>query len=154
MSTNADQIKILDESECWLILRTSQLGRLAVSTPPGVDIFPVNFVVDHGGVVFRTAAGTKLDSTLTGARIAFEADGQDAATHELWSVVMHGTATEIREMDEVLDALRLPLTPAQGNNKPRFLRISADSITGRRFVASDPERWMTPVTHATRAPRE
>jgi uncharacterized protein len=39
----------------------------------GPQIFHINYVVDHGTVVFRTAAGTKLAGAAQ-RDVAFEAD--------------------------------------------------------------------------------
>ena len=77
--------------EAWTILRTATVGRLAVVGGDGPEIFPVNFVVDHGSVVFRTAAGSKL-AMARGHRVAFEADGYTETTREAWSVVLKGMA--------------------------------------------------------------
>ena len=66
-------------NQCWDLLRTSEIGRLAVSIRNQPDIFPVNFVVDHGIVVFRTAEGTRLADAVLGESVAFEIDGYDAA---------------------------------------------------------------------------
>ena len=51
---------ILEPPECWTLLRHTEVGRLAVTMGTSPDIFPVNFAVDRGSVVFRTAEGTKL----------------------------------------------------------------------------------------------
>src|SRR5207249_1081662 len=56
---------------CWNLLRSAQVGRLAVSIKEQPDIFPINFVVDHGTVVFRTAEGTKLAAAVLGRGVAF-----------------------------------------------------------------------------------
>jgi uncharacterized protein len=45
---------------CWALLRSQEAGRLAVLIADRPEIFPINYVVDHGTVVFRTAEGTKL----------------------------------------------------------------------------------------------
>ena len=42
------------------------------------EIFPINYVVDHGTVVFRTAEGTKLAGAVQ-RDVAFEADGYETA---------------------------------------------------------------------------
>ena len=56
-------------------------GRLPV-------ILPVNdFVFDHG-VLFRTAAGTKLDAAVRGIVVAFEADAYDPGGRAGWSVLL------------------------------------------------------------------
>lgn len=60
---------------------------MAVATDDAADIFPINFVVDHGTVVFRTAAGTKLLAALGNRAVALEVDGFDAGARTAWSVV-------------------------------------------------------------------
>src|SRR4028118_1332365 len=60
-------VEVLGPSDCWAMLRTVDVGRLAVVVDGAPDIFPVNFVVDHGTVVFRPAPGTKLGAARQGA---------------------------------------------------------------------------------------
>lgn len=132
-TSNVTASEVLSPHESWAQLRASVVGRLAVVVGGSPDIFPVNFVVDHGTVVFRTAAGTKLAAART-QDVAFEVDGYDAETAQAWSVVLKGRASEVWEVDESIRALRLPLFPWQPDRKPRFVRIETTSITGRRFV--------------------
>jgi len=122
----------LSAAESWALLREAVVGRLAVIADGRPDIFPVNHLVDHGSVVFRTAAGTKLSGAL-GKPVAFEVDGYDATTGQAWSVVLKGVAQEVSRMYDVLDVLELPLFPWHAAPKPRFVRIEAESVTGRRF---------------------
>jgi nitroimidazol reductase NimA-like FMN-containing flavoprotein (pyridoxamine 5'-phosphate oxidase superfamily) len=134
MSATADQgIAVLDQHECWELLRSADVGRLAVSILERPDIFPVNHVVDRGRIVFRTAAGTKLAAAVLGRAVAFEVDGYDPDAGEAWSVVVKGRARELEAMQDVVDALDLPLFPWSSGPKPRFVRIDPDSVTGRRF---------------------
>jgi len=126
-------VKELDESRCWALLRAADVGRLAVAINNHPDIFPINFVVDHGTVVFRTAEGTKLAAAVLGQAVAFEVDGYDPSSGEAWSVVLKGRAVEIERMQELFDAVDLPLFPWHASPKPRFVRIEADELTGRRF---------------------
>ncbi len=116
---------------CWELLRQTPVGRLAIVADGHPDIFPVNYVVDHGTVVFRTAAGTKLAGTLR-HDVAFEADGYDSEDGTAWSVVLKGRAERIVEPTDSISAMSLGLTPWQDGNKPWFLRIVASSLTGRR----------------------
>ena len=83
--------------------------------------------------MFRTAEGTKLAAAVLGVGVAFEIDGVDAAAGEAWSVVVKGTAVEIERMQELFDALDLPLFPWHAAPKHRFVRIVPEEITGRRF---------------------
>ncbi len=132
MTTSPPSTDELPESECWNLLRQGVIGRLAVVTDDGPDIFPINYVVDHGSVVFRTAAGRKFSSS-TGQPVAFEVDGYDGGDDIAWSVVLHGRAHEIRDTDEVIEALALPLRPWHAGPKPRLMRIAAAKVTGRRL---------------------
>jgi uncharacterized protein len=122
----------LSVSASWAHLRGAAVGRLAVVVDGRPDIFPVNFLVDRGSVVFRTATGTKLDAA-SDQPVAFEADGYEPDTGEAWSVVVKGTAREVEELDEVIAALELPLAPWHASRKPRIIRIAPDDISGRRF---------------------
>ena len=133
VTTDASGTAILDSHACLGLLRTCDVGRLAVSITDLPDIFPINYVVDHGDVVFRTAEGTKLAAALVGHGVAFEVDGYDADAGEAWSVVVKGYATEIEQMHERFDALDLPLFPWHAAPKHRFVRIEPVDITGRRF---------------------
>ena len=130
-------IKELDSTECWQLLRTNEVGRLAVSITDHPDIFPVNYVVDRGTVVFRTAEGTKLAAAVLGRAVAFEIDGYDAERGDAWSVVIKGRATEIERMQDVFDALDLPLFPWHAAPKHRFVRVEPVDISGRRFHVAD-----------------
>ncbi len=133
MTVDRFGMTVLDQHECWQLLRDQEVGRLAVSIANHPDIFPVNYVVDHGSIVFRTAEGTKLAASVLGAAVAFEIDGYDAEAGEAWSVVVKGRAHEIEAMQEVFDALELPLFPWHTSPKHRFVRIEADEVSGRRF---------------------
>src|SRR6476619_1600285 len=54
------EVEKLDHHECWSLLRSVTVGRLAVWVDDHPDIFPINYTVDHGSLVFRTAEGKKL----------------------------------------------------------------------------------------------
>lgn len=130
-------MEILEEAECRALLGTVDVGRLAVAIMNVPDIFPVNFIVDHGDIVFRTAEGTKLAAAVLGKAVAFEIDGYDPAAGVAWSVVVHGRAVEIEKMEDVFAAIDFPLFPWHASPKTRFVRIEPRDITGRRF-AVDP----------------
>jgi uncharacterized protein len=135
-SEPTDLTVALDESACWALLRKAEVGRLAIVVNHRPEIFPLNFVVDHATVVFRTAEGTKLDWG-AGKDVAFEVDGYEPDTGEAWSVVVKGLAREIKQMYEALDALELPLFPWHASSKPHIVRVEPDAITGRRFRVAD-----------------
>jgi hypothetical protein len=143
----------LSESACWTLLRTTSVGRLAVWVEDHPDIFPLNYAVDHGTVVFRSSAGTKISATLSDSPVALEADGYDAEKGEAWSVVIRGNAEEIKGQD-LMDTIDLPLFPWQAGDKPRFIRIIPTITSGRRFPVADPSVWRTPLSGVKRASME
>src|SRR5688500_15865966 len=100
----------LSVDQCWAHLRTGVVGRVAVIHDGKPDIFPVNYAVDHGSVVFRTGSGT-LYAASDRHPVAFEVDGYDVSEASAWSVVVRGAAREVHELDEALAALQLPLSP-------------------------------------------
>lgn len=134
-TSNAPTTPEIPRHECWALLRDAVVGRLATAIDGHPEIFPVNHVVDHGTIVIRTAAGTKLESA-AGHPVAFEVDGYDTGAGAAWSVVVKGRAAEVAQLHDVLEALSLPLFPWHGSAKPHFLRVSADEVTGRRFAVS------------------
>jgi nitroimidazol reductase NimA-like FMN-containing flavoprotein (pyridoxamine 5'-phosphate oxidase superfamily) len=138
---SGDAMTILDSRECLELLRTSEVGRLAVAIQNHPDIFPINYVVDRGTIVFRTAEGTKLAAALLGRGVAFEVDGYDPEAGDAWSVVIKGDAVEIEGMHDMFDALDLPLFPWHAGPKHRFVRIEPEEITGRRFHVVGHEAW-------------
>lgn len=142
MTTDLPQgVQMLAEHECWQALRAAEVGRLAVTFGGRPDVFPVNFVVDHGTVVIRTAPGRKVDAALESPGVAFECDGFDAVAGQAWSVVLKGRAELLRSTQELAQTVGLPLFPWHSSPKPRFLRIVPDEISGRRFVTVDPGYW-------------
>lgn len=131
--------EVLPPEECWSLLAQAEVGRLAISITDHPDIFPVNYVVHDEHVVFRTAEGTKLAAAVLGTAVAFEIDGYAPDAGQAWSVVVKGTAAEIDTMDEMWEALDLPLFPWHAAPKNHYVRITPELVTGRRFRVADPD---------------
>jgi len=63
----------LTESECLQALCGHTVGRIAMCTPQGPRVFPVNYVVDDGSLVIRTSPyGTIASEGGRNAEVAFE----------------------------------------------------------------------------------
>lgn len=153
-SESTNDVHNLEHHECWELLRTVSVGRLAVLVDGHPDIFPVNYTVDGGTIVFRTGQGTKLAGASGGSLVAVEADGVDAVSGLAWSVVLKGPAKEIKGTEGVLDTAALYLFPWQAGKKDTFIRVSPDSLTGRRFKVTAPMTWWTQLGGATKASPE
>jgi nitroimidazol reductase NimA-like FMN-containing flavoprotein (pyridoxamine 5'-phosphate oxidase superfamily) len=128
----------LTERECWDHLRNEPYGRLAVIGPDGPVIYPINAIVDHGTLVFRSAEGGKLDAIRADPRVGFEVDGWDLADDVAWSVLVVGVAREVVRMHESASVAELDVTPWQAGPKPTYVRIDPSSVSGRTFRRSDP----------------
>lgn len=125
-------VSVLSQSECWHLLSSVSLGRLITSVDGQPEIFPVNFVVQNHTLLFRTAEGTKLLTAALNEYVLFEADDHNAV--EGWSVIVRGKALLLSTSNEIAEARRAGLYPWIATQKERFVRITPQSMTGRRFV--------------------
>ena len=129
------QVGELTRAECFELLASAPLGRVAVTDDLGPVVFPVSFVLDRHTVVFRTEAGTKLDAASRGSRVCFEADGIDVAALAGWSVIVRGEITEVTEESELARLRELPLRVWAAGSRNHYLRILPAVLTGRRIMA-------------------
>lgn len=137
MSAEQDaRVTELSTDDCWKALKRSDLGRLAVTSRTGPDIFPVNYLVHDGAIYFRSAPGSKLIDLTAHPDIAFEIDGSDGTT--LWSVVVHGQAARLAIDSEIEESGVLELESWSPTDKWNYVRIVPASVTGRRFRRATP----------------
>ena len=138
------RVDILTTAECRELLDRHHFGRLGFIDSVGVlpSIIPVNYLLDDDKIVIRTDAGSKLNAALRGAPVAFEADSVDE-THEVgWSVVVRGRAEEVTDDDKLAELRQTPLLAWHPGPKPRYVRINASQVSGRRIrVADIPSNW-------------
>ena len=133
--------RILDPSECWRRLHQAEVGRLAVVIGECPEIFPVNYAVDGGSVVFRTGPGAKFTAMMSSPPVAFEVDGYDDGLSEAWSVVIKGRADVVHGFTHLLDTTSLPVFPWQASRKNHFVRIVVEEVTGRQFRKVETSFW-------------
>ena len=134
MTGREPDVEELSTSSCWALLRGAAVGRMALQgTNDEIEVFPVNFIVDHGSIVFKTATGTKLSLADQQGKAAFEADGYDFYEGTAWSVVLRGTPQVVKHHDDVIDAFDLQIRSWLVGNKPIYVRLAPDVMTGRRF---------------------
>lgn len=135
-----ETVAVLSVGECWERLGGVQLGRLVTRVGDVLDIFPVNFVVDAGTIVFRTAPGSKLFELTVNDEVLFEAD--DHTDTDAWSVVTRGHARVLDTSDEVREADALGLTPWIPTLKYHYVRVEPETVSGRAFARGpEPERY-------------
>jgi uncharacterized protein len=132
----------LDETQCRKLLADHHLGRLAPVDAKGPVIVPVNYVLDGEAPVFRTDPGSKL-AAAESAPVAFEVDAAEEATRTGWSVVVRGALAEVTDPGDLERLHALLLYPWAPEDKTRYLRVRAASVTGRRIRIPDdlPFTW-------------
>ena len=127
-------LEVLPRDECVRLLGAHALGRLAVVVGGRPLVFPVNYTLDGGSIVFRTDTGTKLFGAVPEHDVAFEIDGSDALYHTGWSVLVVGTGREVTDPVELSRLTHVRLGPWCPGPKAHWVRIRPQAITGRRIL--------------------
>lgn len=136
MATTSGATTHLGTAECWALLESATVGRLAVTDEEGSpDLFPVNFTAHEGSLYIRSASDAKVVALTARPAAAFEVDGHD--DDGWWSVVVRGAIDRVRDEVEIEHSGILRLQTASARHKPNVLRLSARAVTGRRFPDRD-----------------
>ena len=129
----------LTMDQCWALLDTEVVGRVALIVDNHPEIFPVNFVLERRAIAFRTAGGTKLWGAITGKPVAFEIDGYDARDETAWSVMARGEAEVIESQEEKDEVDSLLLEPWQPGEQG-LLRACGSQSPDRTTLQGQPAR--------------
>ena len=127
-------LEVLDEAACWRLLTTQPVGRLIVLVDGRIEVFPINYAVHERAVYVRTAPGTKVAGV--GGEAVFEVDEAAWMLTQGWSVIARGHLEAVTDPDEIAAAEQLPLRPWADSDKPHFLRLVTEEITGRQVPGS------------------
>lgn len=143
----SDRIVDMTQRECMQLLAANHFGRIAVNDDSGPVVLPVNYVLDGDSVLFRSSAGTKVEAGKRGAPASFEVDAIDERTRSGWSVIARGTLTDVYDYAEIERADRLPLEPFAGGDRPYYLRLLINELTGRHIDLPEgvPDSWYRPT---------
>lgn len=137
--------------QCWALLDSEVVGRVALIVDGHPEVFPVNFVLHRRSIVFRTAGGTKLWGAITAKPVAFEIDGYDAHEETAWSVMARGEAELVEDQAEKDAVDALLLEPWQPGEKSFYVRVPPKALTGRRFKVTQPDVWKTRLADPRRS---
>lgn len=135
---NSVWIEHLTPAECWELLEAQPVGRLGVLVDSAPEIYPVNYVVDRGAIVFRTGGGTKWRGFERNPSVCFEIDAVDPVGATGWSVLLKGRAVALTDAEDIRLAGLLPLHPWAFEHGTRFVRIVPAEVTGRRIGRTGP----------------
>jgi hypothetical protein len=125
--------EILDRDECFSLLSKAKLGRVAVTIGALPAIFPVNFCMVGGQVVFRSGEGTKLTAALSGTIVAFEVDWACEAVGEVWSVQIVGASRVVEPADDRVAAELAALGSWAPVPRRYLVKITPEKVSGRRL---------------------
>lgn len=133
----------LTETECRELLSAGLVARVAVCTPVGPHLVPVNYALDDETLVIRTTPYSVLGSNARGATLALEVDQFDYELQRGWSVLVRGRAEPVTSADELhhIQQTWNPNVWATGQRN-LFLRLRWSEISGRRIG----QGW-NPVDH-------
>jgi len=125
-------LRELGERECIELLASQVVGRVVVVLAGRASVFPVNYVLDRGHIVFRTDEGTKLDAARAGATVTFQVDQSDPLYHTGWSVMATGPLETVTDPHDLGRVRGLPVR-AWGRTGNQWVRMPITSISGRRI---------------------
>ncbi|MFC9329985.1 helix-turn-helix domain-containing protein [Kitasatospora sp. NPDC057015] len=133
----------LSEEECWDRLGGHGVGRVALPAPGGPVVLPVNYLVADRALAYRTDPGGAAEPA-AGAAVSFEVDRVDDRLAGGWSVLLTGAAELVDDPGAIrlLDGLQVEFgsPPWVGGNRPRWVRIRPERVTGRRIGTVDVDR--------------
>ena len=135
----------LSPRECRDLLEGGVVGRLAMATPVGPRIVPVNYAVHDDSIVFRTAPYSELSTYGWDTDLAFEVDHIDYETHQGWSVVAVGRAHVIDDPDEVQRIrARWDPRPWAPGSRNLYVKLAWRELSGVRLGADWTRASMLP----------
>ncbi|MFE2324427.1 helix-turn-helix domain-containing protein [Streptomyces sp. NPDC059385] len=124
----------LDEDECRTLLGTHGVGRIAVFTPEGPAVLPVNYLIAGDDIAFRTAAET-VAARAAGTEVAFEIDNIDDVTAGGWSVLAVGLLEAVTTPDEIRHLTASARSqPWAGGPRTHWMKLTPVRLTGRRVA--------------------
>jgi hypothetical protein len=122
----------LREDECWELLATRPVGRIAFDDVDGIAVLPVNHEVREKTIVFRTSPHSTIARRVNGEPVTFQVDDIEEFHQSGWSVMFRGRA-DIADIDLHGGAVDGPLPWPEGL-RPVVVRIEPHRVTGRRLL--------------------
>ncbi len=124
----------LSQDECAELLRAGVAGRIAISSPTGPHIIPVNYSVVEDAIIVRTSPYSLLGTYGRDTTLAFEIDQFDYPNQRGWSVLARGRGEVILDRDELEQiGAEWPPHPWAAGVRSLVLRLRWTELTGRRL---------------------
>ena len=124
----------LSREDCVRLLGAGIAGRVAVSTPTGPHIVPVNYAVDGESILLRTTAYSLLGTYGRDAQLCFEVDQFDYDNQRGWSVSVRGRASFVDDPEELSEIARhWAPRPWAAGQRNLVVRIPWTEVSGRQL---------------------
>lgn len=131
---NSQPVFELSHQECRELLYTGVFGRVALHTPIGTRIVPVNYSIVEDAIVWRTAPYSELGTYAAGVEGVFEIDDLDRESHQGWSVIARGTIEVVENPEDIAEIRRVEdPSPWADGLRHLYMRMSTKNLTGRRL---------------------
>lgn len=134
MTGRISSISVLDETECYELLSTTTVGRVAFVNRDGQQLLPLNFAFVDGTIYFRTNQEGVLGELAEGLDdVAFEVDHHGTTTRDAWNVTVRGATTSVHDAAGLAGRARLAaLRPWAPGQRDVVVALTPRSIDGRR----------------------
>jgi nitroimidazol reductase NimA-like FMN-containing flavoprotein (pyridoxamine 5'-phosphate oxidase superfamily) len=127
-------LELLTEDQARRLLAGGEVGRVGITIDALPAIFPVNYRVIDGAIVFRTARGSRMSTAARGRIVAFEVDDYQLADRSGWSVLAVGRAEVVDDPELASKASEASLEPFADGIRTLMVRIEPAMVSGRRIV--------------------
>ncbi|MCY7402853.1 MAG: pyridoxamine 5'-phosphate oxidase family protein [Nocardioides sp.] len=117
--------------ECYELLASRSVGRIAFVVDGAPSVVPVNHTVDGEDIVFRTSPHSELGRSMVQGPVAFQVDDFDDFSQTGWSVLVQGTV-HYDDSDEV--SPENPPRPWVEGVRGLLVRVQPRLVTGRRLI--------------------
>jgi uncharacterized protein len=130
-------LELLSEEAARRLLAGGEVGRVGICIGALPAIFPVNYRLIDGAIVFWTSPGSKMSAAAEGAVVAFEVDDYQLADRTGWSVLAVGRAEVVSDPDMAARVKATYLQPFVDGRCDTLVRIEPTFLSGRRLVHGD-----------------
>ena len=122
----------LGRQQCYELLATQEVGRVAWQAADALQILPVTYALFEGAIYFRTSPHSIVSELARPTEVAFEVDELDQERRTGWSVVVHGRSASVVPPENLSQRWELEsLMPWAAGLRTLLVRVVPFGISGR-----------------------
>ncbi len=123
MYSDGSALEQLSRDESLQLMASASVGRIIYTRRALPAVGLVNFALDHGDIVIRTASGGQLATATQHSIVAFEVDCLDAAQQAGWTVTAIGPSRQVTEPEDIGWLQKMGLSSWAPGTRDQFIRI-------------------------------